>query len=207
MTPEIQALYCSECGRPTPPEEMARFGDRMICGSCKNAYAQKLREGAAPAGTVHYGGFWWRFLAVMIDGIILAIPMGILQGVLFAGMGASIARNTPNPNATPGEVFATLAPFFGMMGLAWVINLVISCAYETFFIVKFAATPGKMAVGVQVLRPDGSKLHVGRAIGRHFSKMVSWITLGIGYIMAGFDSQKRALHDIMCDTRVFKTRG
>jgi uncharacterized RDD family membrane protein YckC len=26
----------------------------------------------------------------------------------------------------------------------------------------------------------------------------------IGYIMAGFDSQKRALHDLLCDTRVIK---
>jgi uncharacterized RDD family membrane protein YckC len=189
MTPETQALYCSECGRPVSTDELVRFGDRTICSGCKNAYAQKLREGAAPAGAVRYGGFWWRFLAVCIDAIILAIPMGVLQGVLFAVVGVSMTRVAPNPNATPAEVFGALAPMFGAIGLAWLINIVVGCTYETFFIVKFAATPGKMAVG------------------RHFAKMLSGMILAIGYIMAGFDSEKRALHDMMCDTRVFKTRG
>lgn len=207
MTPETQALFCSECGRPVSADELARFGDRMICVNCKNAYAQKLREGAPSAGAVRYGGFWWRFLAVMIDGLILAIPLGILQGVLFAGLMPSMFRLGQNPGASPDEVFSTMAPMFGAMGMAWVINLVVGCAYETFFIVKFAATPGKMAIGLQVLRPDGARLDVGRAIGRHFAKMLSGLILGIGYIMAAFDSQKKGLHDIICDTRVFKTRG
>jgi uncharacterized RDD family membrane protein YckC len=35
--------------------------------------------------------------------------------------------------------------------------------------------------------------------------MLSAIILMIGYIMAGFDEQKRALHDILCDTRVIRT--
>jgi uncharacterized RDD family membrane protein YckC len=45
---------------------------------------------------------------------------------------------------------------------------------------------------------------LGRAVGRYFAKIVSGIILMIGYIMAGFDSEKRALHDMMCDTRVIK---
>jgi uncharacterized RDD family membrane protein YckC len=207
MTPEVQTYYCSECGQPAPLEGLARFGDRLICPNCKNAYAQKLREGVAPSGAVHYGGFWWRVLAACIDTIILAIPMGIIQGAVMAGMGRSMLQIQPNPNATPTEALATIAPFFQVMGLAWLIDIVVGCTYEAFFIVKFAATPGKMAVGVQVLRPDGSKLGVGRAIGRHFAKMVSAMILCIGYLMVAFDSQKRGLHDIMCDTRVFKTRG
>jgi len=202
MTP--QTNYCSECGRPADAEELARFGDRLVCPNCKDTYAQKLREGVAPAGFVRYGGFWLRFVAVFIDGIILLIPMFILQAVLSASLGMSMARMTPNPNASPAEIFATLAPMFGMIGLSALLGMVLGCTYETFFIVKFAATPGKMAVGVQVLRPDGSKLQVGRAIGRYFAKMLSKMTLYIGYIMAGFDSQKRALHDMLCDTRVIK---
>jgi len=100
-----------------------------------------------------------------------------------------------------------LAPMFGMIGLSALVGMVLGCTYETFFIVKFGATPGKMAVGVKVVRPDGSGIQVGRAIGRYFSKMLSAMILYIGYIMAGFDSQKRALHDMICDTRVIKTRG
>lgn len=202
MTP--QTYYCSECGRPTAPEELARFGDRLVCPYCKDAYAQKLREGVAPMGAVRFGGFWLRFLAVLIDGIILAIPLGIVQFLVMGAMGLPLMRL--QPDTPPDEVFAALGPMFGMIGLLSLFSMAIGCTYETFFLVKFGATPGKMALGVKVVRPDGSLLTVGRAIGRYFGKMLSAMILYIGYIMAGFDSQKRALHDMICDTRVVKTR-
>jgi uncharacterized RDD family membrane protein YckC len=206
MTPQTQASFCSECGQPARPDELARFGDRLICPNCKNAYAQRLREGVAPAGYVRYGGFWMRFVAVIIDAIIMAIPMGILQGVLFAVMGLSLSQIAQNPNPRPEEVFAALAPMFGLIGLSALVGMAVACGYESFFLVKFGATPGKMAMGLKVVRPDGSGIDVGRAIGRYFGKLLSGMILYIGYIMAGFDAQKRALHDMLCDTRVIKTR-
>lgn len=100
-----------------------------------------------------------------------------------------------------------LGPMFGLLGIAALVGIVLGCTYETFFVVKYGATPGKMALGLKVVRPDGSGIDVGRAIGRYFAKMLSAIIIYIGYIMAGFDAQKRALHDMICDTRVIKTRG
>jgi uncharacterized RDD family membrane protein YckC len=186
---------------------LARFGDRLVCPNCKDAYAQKLRESVAPAGLVQFGGFWLRLLAVFIDGIILLVPMGILQAFLLAPLGSPVAQMPTNPNAAPEEFLRGLTQVFGLLGVSWLVSTVIGCAYETFFIVRFAATPGKMAVGVKVVRPDGSKIDTGRAIGRYFAKALSGMILCIGYMMAGFDSQKRALHDMICDTRVIKTRG
>jgi uncharacterized RDD family membrane protein YckC len=177
MTPEIQRNYCSECGQPAAPDEMVRFGDRLVCPNCKNAYAQKLREGVAPAGFVRYGGFWLRFLAVLIDGIIMAVPIGIIQVLLIGAMGLSMTRVPVGPNPSPDEVMRTIAPMFAVIGLSATIGMAIGCLYETFFVAKFAATPGKMAVGVKVVRPDGSNLSVGRAIGRYFSKMLSAMIL------------------------------
>ncbi|HDH05175.1 MAG TPA: RDD family protein, partial [Nitrospirae bacterium] len=77
-------------------------------------------------------------------------------------------------------------------------------AYTTFFLGKFAATPGKMACGLKVLRADGESVSYWRAAGRHLAEFVSSLTLMIGYLMAAFDSEKRALHDRMCNTRVIK---
>jgi uncharacterized RDD family membrane protein YckC len=205
MSPQIK--YCSECGQPSAPEELARFGDRLVCPNCKNAYAQKLREGVAPAGFVRYGGFWLRVVATIVDSIILAIPLGIVQALLFGAMARSMAPMAANPNPTPADVFAALGPMFGLMGLSWLISVVVGCTYETLFIVYFAATPGKMAIGLKVLRPDGSKLQLGRAVGRYFAKTLSAMILGIGYIMVAFDDQKRALHDMICDTRVIQSRA
>jgi uncharacterized RDD family membrane protein YckC len=207
MTPPTELRYCSECGRPSNPDELARFGDHLVCPYCKNAYAQKLREGVAPAGYVQYGGFWLRFLAVIIDGIIMAIPMGILQALVLGALGMSMANMAPNPNPSPEEAMRMLGPLFGVMGLSALLGMAIGCAYETFFVAQFAATPGKMALGLKVVRADGSKVGAGRAVGRYFAKLVSAMTLYIGYIMAGFDGQKRGLHDMICDTRVIKTRG
>ena len=80
--------FCSECGQPRPAGELARFGDRLICPACKDSYAQKLREGVAPATAMVYAGFWIRFLAVMIDGIILFVVDSILN---FAVLGTSVS--------------------------------------------------------------------------------------------------------------------
>ena len=71
--------YCSECGRPWPFDELAHFGNRLICADCKNAYAQKLREGVPALSTLVYAGFWIRFLAALIDGVILYVAGMILQ--------------------------------------------------------------------------------------------------------------------------------
>jgi uncharacterized RDD family membrane protein YckC len=64
-----------------------------------------------------------------------------------------------------------------------------------------------MAVGLKVVRTDGSGLGWGIAVGRFFMYIVSGIILLIGYIMAGFDEEKRALHDRVCDTRVIYKRS
>jgi uncharacterized RDD family membrane protein YckC len=90
------------------------------------------------------------------------------------------------------------------LGVEYLIGLAIGATYEGVFVSRFGATPGKMALDLKVVRPDGGSISLGRAVGRYFAKMVSAIILGIGYIMAGFDSQKRALHDMICDTRVIK---
>ncbi len=188
--------FCSECGQPRPAGELARFGDRLICPVCKDSYAQKLREGVAPATAMVYAGFWIRFLAVLIDGIILFVVDTILN---FAILGTSAARLATNP--------AGVGAAMSSIGLIWLISVAIQCAYETYFIGKMGATPGKMAMGLKVVRPDGSPVDYARAAGRYFAKILSAIILFIGYIMVGFDSQKRGLHDMICDTRVIKARG
>jgi uncharacterized RDD family membrane protein YckC len=182
-----QVQYCSECGQPRPKEDLARFGDRLICANCKIAYAQKLREGVASTATFVYAGFWIRFVAALLDGIILFVASVVVQ-LAFAPMLRSRRLEV-----------ALMA-----LGAVYLIDLAIGAAYEGVFVSRFGATPGKMALDLKVVRPDGGPISLGRAVGRYFAKIVSWIILGIGYIMAGFDSQKRALHDMLCDTRVIR---
>ncbi|MBS1854044.1 MAG: RDD family protein [Acidobacteria bacterium] len=180
-----------------PIDEMARFGDALICSNCKDSYAQRLREGVAPAaaGRYQYAGFWIRVLAVIIDSIILGVVQSILQFTALRPM-----LGTADLEGNPAALFAA----FGAIGLLGLVSLAISCAYESIFVAQMGATPGKMALGMRVVRPDGSRVDLGRAVGRYFAKMLSGIILCIGYIMVGFDAEKRGLHDMICDTRVVR---
>ena len=200
MSPET--VYCAECGRPSSPGELARFGDVLICPDCKNNYAQKLREGVAPATAVRYGGFWIRVGAYLIDVIILFVVQGIID---FALRGSLIpAYQQPQP----GDIGALVA-ILPALGITTMVNLFIGALYEGLFVARVGATPGKMVCGLKVVRPDGSLLGLGRSFGRYFAKFGEWIILflgWIGFVMAGFDSQKRALHDMICDTRVIHVR-
>jgi uncharacterized RDD family membrane protein YckC len=199
MAPET-TRFCSECGRATAPDELAHFGDRLVCPYCKDAYAQKLREGVPATGVVTFAGFWIRFIAYIIDAIILGIAMGAVQ---FAFLGSFLAM----PHIDNSRPELMLGPLLGMIGVLSLVSIGIGCIYESLFVTKYGATPGKMALGLKVVRPNGGPIDLGRAVGRYFGKMLSGIILYIGFIMAGFDAQKRALHDMICDTRVIKTRS
>jgi uncharacterized RDD family membrane protein YckC len=52
----------------------------------------------------------------------------------------------------------------------------------------------------------GGKIGYGRAFGRSCAEILSQLICAIGYIIAAFDDQKRALHDHMCNTRVIYNR-
>jgi uncharacterized RDD family membrane protein YckC len=203
-TEQTEHRFCAECGRPTMPDELASFNGHMVCPECKNTYVQKLREGVTPGVVAfHYAGFWIRFVASLLDGIILAVVAGILSAFFLPSF---MPREIIRGNPTPEESVAMLAPMLGMMGVSILVNMLVACSYETFFVARLGATPGKMALGLKVVRPDGGPVSAGRAAGRYFSKLISSMILMIGYIMAGFDSQKRALHDMICDTRVIKSQ-
>jgi len=193
--------YCSECGGSVPASQLSTFGDISVCAQCRPAYDQRLREGGS---TRRFGGFWIRFGALIIDGIILAavgtvirIPLGLAMG----GVGLSMSRN-PDPN----QVFAALPAIMGLIGLSWLIQMALSLAYEVYFLSTRGATPGKMALGLKVIRADGAPISAGLAAGRFFARILSWLTLCIGFIIAGLDREKRSLHDHLCGTRVVYTR-
>lgn len=150
-------------------------------------YPAAYQPGAMPAwgaqGSSNYAGFWLRFVALIIDGIILAIPRTIVAFVLLA-IGLS-----------QGAVNLLVA----------VLSLLLYWFY--FATMESSAnqgTLGKMALGLKVTDENGNRLSFGSATGRYFGKLVSTITLGIGYIMAGFTQRKQALHDLMAHTLVVR---
>jgi uncharacterized RDD family membrane protein YckC len=201
IDPDIR--YCSQCGRPEPTGRLARFGDTLVCPDCKNTYVQKLREGVAPVQPVFvYGGFWIRFVAALIDGIILGVAGSAIEILLLGNaFRPFIGLQEPLP---PDQAMAALGTMMGMLALTFLLGIAMEASYEGFFVSRAGATPGKMVFGLKVVRPNGAPVTLGRAVGRYFAKWLSKFTLGIGYIIAGFDLEKRAMHDMIVDTRVVK---
>jgi len=184
LVPEGTAA-CVECGKIFPTSEMLQYEGSWVCGTCKPLFFQKIREGVPIAGEMHYAGFWIRFAALFVDGIILNIlniPVRMAIGF------------TSSDRQVHWRIFF----------LSLTLSMAIGAAYDIFFVGRFGATPGKMAFRLRIVRPDGGKISYARACGRYFGKLLSSFTLLIGYIMAAFDEQKRALHDRVCDTRVIR---
>ena len=72
-------VICSECGKIFPAEETIRYGNARVCAGCKPIFLQKLAEGARlNTGELNYAGFWIRFAAKFIDGLILGLPFGVI---------------------------------------------------------------------------------------------------------------------------------
>ncbi len=66
-------------------------------------------------------------------------------------------------------------------------------------------TAGKWATGLRILRSDGSYIGIGRAFLRHFvGYPLSFFTLGLGFVAAGFSQRGRGLHDLIADTIVVR---
>ena len=102
------------------------------------------------------------------------------------------------------ENTAQLGEFLAIQAAFVLVSLILAFAYEVYFVGRFAGTPGKLLLRMRIVRSDFSRLTYGRSAIRFFGKMLSDLPMYIGYIMVGFDPQRRALHDHIADTRVIK---
>lgn len=190
---------CAVSGKTMLKRDMLEFEGRWVGAEHKAEFFQRLREGVALPQEVVYATVGRRWLAKIVDGLLVGVVnaiVGAVLGVVFAG---SIAGG--GPEAAGGMALL-------MQVVIQLSGIVLALAYTVYFVRKDDATPGKKMLGLRLLRANGDKLSTGRIIGRYFAEWVSSITLGIGYLMAAFDKeQRRSLHDRMCDTRVIDVRG
>jgi uncharacterized RDD family membrane protein YckC len=204
-TTETPDAVCAECGNMFPKQNMIRYRNNWVCANCKPVFMQKLAEGAQlNTGEIRYAGFWIRFVAKFIDGLILGLAMVVPVMIIFF-IGFSSSSHSQLHLESDNSLHAVDSP--GVLGnllgaLFQLVFRVVSAIYAGFFVGKYGATPGKMACKLMVVDANGAPVSYGRAFGRGFAEIVSGIICSIGYLIAAFDGQKRALHDHMCGTRV-----
>jgi len=147
-----------------------------------------------------YAGFWKRFAAYLIDGIILTVVswLVILPVLGLIGIGAS-SMEYSEEMVMDEEAAAGLAALVagGMM----MLFVVIAAAGWLYFALMESSskqgTLGKMALSIIVTDMNGNRLTFGRATGRYFGKILSGLIFYIGFIMAAFTEKKQALHDMI----------
>jgi uncharacterized RDD family membrane protein YckC len=132
-----------------------------------------------------YAGFLVRLVAVIIDILIVAIPLGILVGII------TVASGTTNPQSyAHSSVFS-----WGTLFVEWLYFIIMTHTK--------GATLGKMLVGITVKSANGQPLSIGQIILREtLGRIIAGIILCIGYILAAFTSKKQGLHDMIAKTVV-----
>lgn len=162
-------------------------------------------EGKAVSFT-GYAGFWRRFFAAFIDGILIQIIVRLLGYIVGIGVGLSGDGTTAigmevSSSGSGTTVTGTSALVMGFIIVTIALPWLYSAMMESSF---YQATLGKMVFRIKVTDLEGDRISFGRATGRHFGKYISSLLLMIGFIMAAVTDKKQALHDIMAGCLVVK---
>lgn len=194
------ALFCQQCGAPMgfrapaarqPMVETSANKPSETPSPSASPYAAPRAANTGrevPTADV-FGGFWRRFAAAIIDGIILNVAF---YAVIIAVVGVASA-------AASEEVAGALA--VGVYLLSFVANWLYFALMEAS---GAQATVGKMALGIIVTDEAGARIGFGKATGRYFGKIISSIIVGVGFLMVAWTRKRQGLHDLMAGTLVVR---
>ena len=125
--------------------------------------------------------------AILIDYIVLASILAF--STLIARSLGGGARSAGSSTETAGLVIAVIVA---------VLDFGVLAAFR-------GQTVGKWATGLRIERADGRRIGVGRAVVRHFvGYPLSFITLGLGFLVAAINARGRTLHDLIANTVVVR---
>jgi len=217
-----ETVYCSKCGG-------AMADGATFCPDCGQAFsvaavvprppamspplAVSIPGGVAalPAYSlpstvprVEYAGFWLRFVALVIDNVIIGLSffLVVIPLIFLTGLRTFFDNFHPGEDLNEVGIFMLIVFFFlaatGALVLTWLYHALMECS-------EWQATLGKKALGLVVTDMSGQRVSFGRATGRHFGKIVTnMVPAFIGYILAGFTQKKQALHDMLAGCLVLR---
>jgi uncharacterized RDD family membrane protein YckC len=155
--------------------------------------------------TLVYASFISRFVALIIDGIIIGCLQFIVVAPILAALGLGIASQVDggelSDEATVGMIGAIIAAVGTGIIMVYAISILYFAIMESS---KSQGSVGKMALGIKVTDMDGNRITFGKALLRSIGKLISSMIMYIGYLMAAFTDKKQALHDMIATTLVVK---
>ena len=157
---------------------------------------------------LRYAGFWLRFLAWLIDGTLVFLPLFLIGYFLFS-MAIGIAYvSMTRPELLQGGAesaeYVKPAIWMGWHVSGWVTFLVAWLYRAGMESRRPQGTIGKLICRIKVTDERGQRVSFARASGRHFARLITNMTCGIGYIIAGFTAKKQTIHDLVSSCVVVK---
>ena len=150
---------------------------------------QNFNYGSSPK----FGGFWIRFLAQIIDSIIISIYEVVLLLITASFAGISISGGSYD-----------LLTIFSLLSFYLLPLQLVPFLYVLITQVQLGGTLGKKMLGLEIRRADNynERIGFGTSLGRIFATILSSIPLGLGFIWAAFDQRKQSWHDKLAGTVV-----
>ena len=136
-----------------------------------------------------YAGFWIRFGATLIDGVIMSIifviPMSFIYGDEY-WLGTKLVHG-----------------FWDVM-----FTYILPCIATIWFWLRFMGTPGKMATQLKIVDAStGNQIGLDQAVIRYFGYILSAIPVGLGFLWVAIDERKQGWHDKLAGTVVIRDTG
>jgi len=133
--------------------------------------------------------FWRRLGAFVIDAAIILGAYSVISPFVYIGgwFLSSFGWGT-------SFLFSLVVPF---------LLLII---YSTVSIGSWGRTAGKAALGIKVVRLDGSRVSHSLAFFRTLVYCLNFFTLGFSFLLILWTKKKRGFHDFLCNTIVIKVR-
>lgn len=147
-----------------------------------------------------------RFIAALIDSILIGGALFLLNVILVVGLGAlgSSLPDTGLDADTPGWIEGFLIAIYAL------VNFLIFWGYYVFFEYAWnGQTPGKRLVKIRVLRVDGNPAGLIDVVIRNLVRVVDFLPTGygLGLLVMFFNRQSRRLGDFASGTFVVRERA
>jgi uncharacterized RDD family membrane protein YckC len=193
-------VRCTRCGDSFCPDCIVQIGGYPYCAVCKDEAMRDLRSGLAAhqVRSLEMASIGRRWLALIVDGMIVAIPVVILFLCIAvpSGIFNELGKSDPSP------------ALFAFQGLLILGSVGFGIAYEGVMLSHGGQTVGKKLLSIKVVTPDGNDITAGQAWTRAVvRKVLGFVCAGIVDYLVVFGEQRTCIHDLAARTRVVRWNG
>jgi len=136
----------------------------------------------------YFGTFDQRATACIIDWFIISAVFVVLTFIVVALTGNVIARALIS-----GSLLVVIPTAY------FIYHVIMECSAKQ-------GTYGKQILKIRVTDLEGNRITASKAITRNLAKVLSILTLFIGYLTAYFNKKQQCLHDMIAETLIVKDR-